>query len=153
MWLWILSYILLVKPLHSQHPFRWVVNTHKAQKLHLFFSTLQHPTSLVYGPELTGEWVSEWVTVSEALNPTCSWTIFSSLFSLLPFVILSCCTQAPSEVQWSSDSNYQSKTMVSIKVSESFTWIRELLMTRLTSSLHSATPGLWSSRFDEKASW
>ena len=35
---------------------------------------------------------------------------------------------------------------------EGFTWIREFLMTRLTSSLHSATSGLWSSRFDEKAS-
>lgn len=32
-----------------------------------------------------------------------------------------------------------------------FTWMREFLMTRLTSSLHSATSGLWSSRFDEKA--
>jgi len=35
---------------------------------------------------------------------------------------------------------------------EGFTWIREFLMTRLTSSRHSATSGLWSSRFDEKAS-
>lgn len=35
---------------------------------------------------------------------------------------------------------------------ERCTWIREFLMTRLTSSLHSATSGLWSSRLDEKAS-
>lgn len=38
------------------------------------------------------------------------------------------------------------------KTWESFTWIRAVLMTRLTSSLHSETSGLWSSRFDEKAS-
>lgn len=34
----------------------------------------------------------------------------------------------------------------------SFTWMRDFLMTRLTSSRHSATSGLWSSRLDEKAS-
>lgn len=48
---------------------------------------------------------------------------------------------SPSEVYYSSPE----------KTWEVFTWIKAFLMTRLTSSLHSATSGLWSSRLDEKA--
>lgn len=124
----------------------WWTHIRQKKTLHYIYSSVHFNIQPHYCMALNSQ------AVSEALNSTCSWTIFSSLFSLLPFVILSCCTQAPSEVQWSSDSIYQSKAMVSTKGSESFTWIREFLMTRLTSSLHSATPGLWSSRFDEKAS-
>lgn len=104
-------------------------------------------------------------SVHHSEQSACSWTVFLPplLLLALSFIIIKVMSESLGEgtlhfqsvrgsvKRWQCLPDEKQRFYFE-KTWESFTWIRAALMTRLTSSLHSETSGLWSSRFDEKAS-